>query len=392
AILTVHDVGTNYKSFIRFVNHRSMESVKERAIFLHVCVPGQEDNAPDFTKELPSLGQLGEDLVRVLDEVDVFACIAFGEGAGANIISRCALVWPTLIMGIILVNCTSTPAGFIEYFKDMLINLRLENGVMTQGAWDYLMMHKFGTSDKNEKQQYIDELKNSINARNLSKYLYSFSKRTDFSGIIGAKLDNMDVLMVSGSQSPHLQAVYHMHKGMNKKKTTLLVVGGVCDILHEAPSHLARSLLLLCNDCGVLFGAPIPIKTRQRFSLPNETKVDIFKFLNFDQLLNVRQVNWYFNALIDKYEGEFARKPLFYLSFVRFLIYILENFGFKGKSSEDLLESYKCKEDLKNNNEVVKKCTCKKRFLSNQELEPFNFPLSDQLLKKVGISFDLSFF
>ena len=29
-----------------------MESVKERAIFLHVCVPGQEDNAPDFTGEL----------------------------------------------------------------------------------------------------------------------------------------------------------------------------------------------------------------------------------------------------------------------------------------------------------------------------------------------------
>ncbi|CAK5083101.1 unnamed protein product [Meloidogyne enterolobii] len=96
-------------------------------------------------------------------------------------------------------------AGFIEYFKDMLMNLRLESGVMTQGAWDYLMMHKFGTSDKHEKQQYIDELKDAINARNLSKYLYSFSKRTDFSGIIGAKLDNMDVLMVSGSRSPHLQ-------------------------------------------------------------------------------------------------------------------------------------------------------------------------------------------
>nr|CAD2147378.1 unnamed protein product [Meloidogyne enterolobii]CAD2181417.1 unnamed protein product [Meloidogyne enterolobii] len=263
-ILTVHDVGTNHKSFIRFVNHPSMESVKERAIFLHVCVPGQEDSAPDFTAEFPSLGQLGEDLVCVLDEVDVRTCIAFGEGAGANIISRFALVWPNRIMGIILVNCTSTTAGFIEYFKDMLMNLRLESGVMTQGAWDYLMMHKFGTSDKHEKQQYIDELKDAINARNLSKYLYSFSKRTDFSGIIGAKLDNMDVLMVSGSRSPHLQSVYHMHKGMNKKKTTLLVVDGVCDILQEAPSNLARSLILLCKGCGVLSGVPIPGMERQR--------------------------------------------------------------------------------------------------------------------------------
>uniref|UniRef100_A0A915MFY6 Uncharacterized protein n=4 Tax=Meloidogyne TaxID=189290 RepID=A0A915MFY6_MELJA len=249
-ILTVHDVGTNHKSFIRFVNHPSMESVKERAIFLHVCVPGQEDSAPDFTTDkfrFPSLGQLGEDLVCVLDEVDVRTCIAFGEGAGANIISRFALVWPNRIMGIILVNCTSTTAGFIEYFKDMLMNLRLDSG-----------------SDKHEKQQYIDELKDAINARNLSKYLYSFSKRTDFSGIIGAKLDNMDVLMVSGSRSPHLQSVYHMHKGMNKKKTTLLVVDGVCDILQEAPSNLARSLILLCKGCGVLSGVPIPGMERQR--------------------------------------------------------------------------------------------------------------------------------
>uniref|UniRef100_A0A1I8BQQ7 AB hydrolase-1 domain-containing protein n=1 Tax=Meloidogyne hapla TaxID=6305 RepID=A0A1I8BQQ7_MELHA len=289
-ILTVHDVGTNHKSFTRFVNHSSMESVKERAIFLHVCIPGQEDNAPDFTKELvclffifvykrvfssqfrfPSLGQLGEDLVCVLDEVDVRTCIAFGEGAGANIISRFALVWPNRIMGIILVNCTSTPAGFIEYFKDMLINLRLENGVMTQGAWDYLMMHKFGTSDKNEKQQYIDELKNAINARNLSKYLYSFSKRTDFSGIIGAKLDNMDVLMVSGSQSPHLQ-IKNILEGIEKKFPFFSFNKPPTKILKRIlkknksilPGNLARSLILLCKGCGVLSGVPIPGMERQR--------------------------------------------------------------------------------------------------------------------------------
>ncbi|CAK5080319.1 unnamed protein product [Meloidogyne enterolobii] len=55
-----------------------------------------------------------------------------------------------------------------------------------------------------------------------------------------------------------------MHKGMNKKKTTLLVVDGVCDILQEAPSNLARSLILLCKGCGVLSGVPIPGMERQR--------------------------------------------------------------------------------------------------------------------------------
>jgi hypothetical protein len=34
---------------------------------------------------------MGEDLVCVLDAVDVAECVAFGEGAGANIICRFAV-------------------------------------------------------------------------------------------------------------------------------------------------------------------------------------------------------------------------------------------------------------------------------------------------------------
>lgn len=45
-------------------------------------------------------------------------------------------------------------------------------------------------SEKKEKQHYIEQLKTTMNAKNLSKYLYSFSKRTDFSTVIGAKLDS----------------------------------------------------------------------------------------------------------------------------------------------------------------------------------------------------------
>ncbi|PAV92819.1 hypothetical protein WR25_18112 [Diploscapter pachys] len=49
--ITVHDIGTNHKSFIRFVNDPSMAPVKDKSIFLHVCVPGQEQNASDFSGE-----------------------------------------------------------------------------------------------------------------------------------------------------------------------------------------------------------------------------------------------------------------------------------------------------------------------------------------------------
>jgi len=263
-ILTVHDVGTNHKSFVRFVDHPSMAGVKANAIFLHVCIPGQEDNAPDFTDPFPSLAQMGEDLALVLDKVDARSCIAFGEGAGANIICRFALLHPNRISGIILVHCTSTTVGVLEYFRDKLTNLRLENEFMSQGAWDYLTAHKFGSNGKKEKQEYIDELKATMNPKNLSKYLFSFSKRTDFSTVLGAKLDTIDALLVTGSRAPHIQTVYNTHKNMNKKKTTLLVVDNVSDVMQEKPDNLARSLILLCKGCGLLSGVGIPGMERQR--------------------------------------------------------------------------------------------------------------------------------
>jgi len=74
--------------------------------------------------------------------------------------------------------------------------------------------------------------------------------------------------------------VYNTHKLMNKKKTTLLVVDGVSDVMAEgnnsalvdgivkytlaAPDNLARSLILLCKGCGVLSGVSIPGMERQR--------------------------------------------------------------------------------------------------------------------------------
>jgi Ndr family. len=49
--MTVHDIGKNHNSFVKFVNSEPMRAITQRAVFLHVCVPGQEPNAPDFKDE-----------------------------------------------------------------------------------------------------------------------------------------------------------------------------------------------------------------------------------------------------------------------------------------------------------------------------------------------------
>ena len=46
--LTVHDAGTNHGEWEKLIEHETFEEIKRRAIFVHVDVPGQEDDAEDL--------------------------------------------------------------------------------------------------------------------------------------------------------------------------------------------------------------------------------------------------------------------------------------------------------------------------------------------------------
>ncbi|CAK5036203.1 unnamed protein product [Meloidogyne enterolobii] len=51
------------------------------------------------------------------------------------------------------------------------------------------------------------------------------------------------------------------------------------------------------------------------YFLPSEVQLDIFKYLNFKQLLNFQQTNCYLKNFINEYEGELARKEFYKLDF-----------------------------------------------------------------------------
>ena len=79
-----------------FVDSDQFEEVKKRSIFIHIDVPGQENNSENLKEmSFPTIQALGEDLVTVLDQLRVKYCIGIGDGAGANIITRFGMMHVT---------------------------------------------------------------------------------------------------------------------------------------------------------------------------------------------------------------------------------------------------------------------------------------------------------
>lgn len=267
--LTVHDLGCNHWSFEDFVNRPCMSDIKERSIFIHVDVPGHEDNAdPLEQSQFPSLQVLGEDLVTVLDFIHVRFVIGLGEGAGANVLARFGLAHPTRSLGLILINATGSATSVKENFKAKFVNWKGKEGTVSQSAEDYLVFHKFGhqlmnenNADKEEvMKEFLHRLRGSINTNNVKLYVNAFLNRKD----LPLKQYKGDILLITGVLGSYANVVEKLHKDLEKNKATLLKIERAGDVLSETPAKVAQSILLFCKGQGLLTSITLPGVERQR--------------------------------------------------------------------------------------------------------------------------------
>ena len=71
-----------------------------------------------FSFLFPDMRTIGHGLLEVIDALSIAYVIGLGEGAGANILARFGMDYPQRSLGLILIHCTSTVAGVMEYFRD----------------------------------------------------------------------------------------------------------------------------------------------------------------------------------------------------------------------------------------------------------------------------------
>ncbi|NXH32632.1 NDRG3 protein, partial [Myiagra hebetior] len=264
-ILTYHDIGLNHKScFNAFFNFEDMQEITQHFAVCHVDAPGQQEGAAPFPSgyQYPSMDELAEMLPAVLTHLNLKSFIGIGLGAGAYVLSRCALSHPDLVEGLVLINVDPCAKGWIDWAASKFSG-------WTTNIVDIVLAHHFGHEELQANldliQTYRLHIAQDINQDNLQLFLTSYNSRKDLEierPVVGvnemiAKTLKCPALLVVGDNSPAVEAVVECNSRLDPTKTTLLKA--------RRTSQPAFCFLLQMADCGGLPQVVQPGKLTEAF-------------------------------------------------------------------------------------------------------------------------------
>ncbi|XP_064641172.1 protein NDRG3-like isoform X16 [Lineus longissimus] len=288
AILTYHDLGLNHMTcFQGFFNFADMQPLLRHFCVYHVNAPGQQEGAIPLTHSekkderevllaehsstespkrnrtgYPTMDQLGEMILPVLQYYGLKRVIGFGVGAGANILCRFALQHPEKCDALFLVNCTATAAGWTEWGYQKLNSWYLKMGVITATTEEYLLWHWFGKEAKERNTDLVHVFKDNIkqiNPHNMASFIDAYVQRTDLG--ISRELDltkkkdaktlKCNVMLVGSAGSPHLDDVVAMNSRLDPSNSNVLNISDCSGmVLEEQPAKVAEAFRLFLQGMG----------------------------------------------------------------------------------------------------------------------------------------------
>lgn len=136
-----------------------------------------------------------------------------------------------------LINCISTPSGWIEWGYQSFNARYLRSKGMTQGVVDYLMWHHFGRNPEERNhdlaQMYKSHFERSVNPTNLAMLINSYIHRTDLqiartpsgSPQVNVATLKMPVINITGALSPHVDDTVTLNGRLDPTNSSWMKVG-----------------------------------------------------------------------------------------------------------------------------------------------------------------------
>ncbi|PAA94262.1 hypothetical protein BOX15_Mlig002036g1, partial [Macrostomum lignano] len=294
SILTFHDIGTNYRSFLGFFNYCDMQVIADNFNVYHVCAPGHQDNAGPVASDgveekegllterqqfatyadgvpgkigYPSLDEIADMLQSVVAHFNLAYFVGFGSGAGSNVLCRYALKHPDKVLSLFLINPNANTDN--TYYNWLFANnnaewQRMSQGLLTDSALKLLERHWFGhnSSDCYDSIEACKQQLLSMCLPNVAGYIKAYNDRPDL-GIQrdlakqpGSGLRTLEVqafLVTGGLAKDMVTRLVAMNSRCDPGRTEFLIVDESDGMMMETePAKLAVLFLRHLRSCGLV--------------------------------------------------------------------------------------------------------------------------------------------
>ena len=193
--------------------------------------------------------QLAEQVQEVLNHFNIARYIGIGVGLGANVLTRHALAYPERVDSLMLINTSTTKAGWVEwgYQKRNVSHLRTSG--VTEPVLDYLLWHHLGVQYSERAhdllqvghlllcivynqlscfwQVYKHYFTHNVNAANLAPLVEQYIWRSDIPltrEVSEKKTLQPPVLNLVGIHSPHIEESVNFNGRLTPSKTNWIKV------------------------------------------------------------------------------------------------------------------------------------------------------------------------
>lgn len=289
-IMTVHDIGFDNSQFDEFINCDFMSGLRNRSVWLNVNLPGQEIEASDLTvTKYPTLEELADELITILDLFKLSQVVLLGEGTGATICTHFAMKYPTRCYGLMCIEPIVSSASYMESLKHKIQNFTL-NRQQSLNKDKKQVDPEATVEATNENESFhlqpvdktVNEKFKNRNVKNMTLFTEALLNRTNLIDNI-SKL-RCDTLIATNKNSTGYSESKKFFRAINESNRSNFrsLVNTPFIELDQTPGRIlvnsteqfATSVQYFLQGIGLLSAMPLKKSLVRQNSVPNQSKTE----------------------------------------------------------------------------------------------------------------------
>ncbi|KAH7855817.1 hypothetical protein Vadar_029336 [Vaccinium darrowii] len=246
ALLTYPDLALNHMSCFQglFFCPEAASLLLHNFCIYHISPPGHELGAAAICPDepVPSVDDLADQIIEVLNYFRLGAVMCMGVTAGAYVLTLFAMKYRERVLGLILVSPLCKTASWTEWvYNKVMSNLLYFYGMC--GLMKELLLHRYfskevrGSAEVPESDivQACRRLLDERQSINVLRFLQAIERRPDIT--TGLKTLKCRTLIFVGENSPFHSEAVHMTSKLDRRYSALVEVQACGSVVTEEQPH-----------------------------------------------------------------------------------------------------------------------------------------------------------